>query len=167
MCGAALVPILTVASTVATAAGQVSSGIYASRVASYRAQVAQQNKQLSHEAGADAIIRGQEDQRRLGRDIAQRVGSQEARMAANNTDITFGSAARTIADTKLIGAEDQATLAENIRRQVRGQQIDAYNFESERRAARAEHNSALVATAFGVASTVLGGATQYGKFKTA
>jgi hypothetical protein len=154
-----------IASTVTQAAGQWQSGLYASRMARYKAQVADQNKALEHEAGNDAIVQGQADQRRLGREVASQVGSQTARMAGNNIDITSGSAARTIEDTQMIGAEDSATLSENIRRQVKGYQINAWNFESEKRAAKAEAKQAKVAAAFGVASTVLGGATQLATFK--
>lgn len=159
------VSITLAAATAAQAAGQIQSGLYASRVATYQAKVAQQNKQFARENAADAIVRGQEDQRQLGREIAQRVGSQEARVAANNVDITSGSAARLIGDTRMIGAEDQAALAENIRRQVRSQQMDVWAYESEKRARRSEARQAKTAAAFGAASTILGGASQYAKFK--
>lgn len=156
---------LTLASAAVTATGQLQAGTYAARTARYQAQVAQQNKQIVKDGAADAIVQGQEQQRQLGRDIADRVGSQEARIAANNVDITTGSAARTIADTKMIGAEDQAALSENIRRQVKGMQTDIWNYESETRAKRSEARQAKTAAAFGAASTVLGAATQYAKFK--
>lgn len=145
--------------------GQLQSGLYASQVARNQAQVAEANKQLERESAIDTIAQGQQEQRKLGRDIADQVGSQTARMAANNVDITTGSAARTIEDTKMIGREDQATLSENIRRQVKGYQINAFNYESEARAAKAEARQAKIGAAFGVASTILGGATQLAKFK--
>jgi hypothetical protein len=154
-----------IAGTAVSSLGQLQSGLYASRMAGYEAKVAQQNKAIAREGALDTIGRGQEDQRRLGRDIAERIGQQTARMGANNVDLTYGSAARTLDDTRMIGAEDQATMAENTRRQVRSMQTDIWNYESERRAARAEARQAKIATAFGVASTALGGATQYAKFR--
>lgn len=154
-----------VAAAATQAVGQLQAGTYAARTARYSAQVAQQNKALVREGAQDAIVQGQDQQRQLGRDIADRVGSQTARIAANNVDITTGSAARTIADTRMIGAEDQSSLSENIRRQVKGMQIDAWNFESETRARQSEARQAKTAAAFGAASTVLGSATQYAKFK--
>lgn len=153
------------AATATQAAGQLQAGAYASKTARYQAQVAQQNKALAREAGADAIVRGQDEQRKLGRDVAQRVGSQEARLAGNNVDISFGSAARVVEDTRMIGREDADALAENTRREVKGLQIDAWNYESESRAKRAEASQAKTAAVFGAAATVLGGATQYAKFK--
>jgi hypothetical protein len=36
-------------------------------MARYQAQVAEQNKQLTREAAADAIVQGQDQQRQLGR----------------------------------------------------------------------------------------------------
>lgn len=159
--------LLAAGAAVVSAAGQMQAGIYQSRMATYQARVAEQNKRLTREAAADAIVQGQDQQRQLGRDIAARVGSQEARMAANNVDITTGSAARLIEDTRTVGAEDQAALSENIRRQVKGLQIDAWSFESKKRASQAEAKQAPIAAAFGAASTLLGGASQYAKFKAA
>lgn len=162
MCNPAL---LVVAATAVTAAGQWQGALYASRTARYRAQVAEQNKQLAREGAEDAIVQGQEQQRQLGREVAGRVGMQRARMGANNVDLSFGSAARTVDDTKMIGQEDSNALSENIRRQVKSQQIDAWNYESEKRTAKAEAKQAKVAGMFAVGSTLLGGATQYAKFK--
>lgn len=156
---------LTIASAAVTASGQVQGGIYQSQMSRYQAQVAEQNKQLTREGAADAIVQGQEQQRQLGREVAGRVGAQEARMAGNNVDITTGSAARLLDDTRMIGAEDSAAMSENTRRRVKGMQIDAWNYESEKRAAKAEGKQAIVGAAFGAASTLLGGATQYAKFK--
>lgn len=156
---------LGLAATAATAGGQIYSGIYASQQAGYAAQVAQQNKELSRESAQDAIVRGQEEQERLGRETAQRVGSQRARLSGNNVDVGFGSAARVIDDTRNLAEDEANVIAENTRRQVRSFQIDAYGFESERRSALAEKKNAKIATAFGVAGTALGGATQYAKFK--
>lgn len=162
---AALAGPLALAGSAVSAAGTVQAGIYQSQMARYQAQVAEQNKQLTREAAADAIVQGQDQQRQLGREVAARVGAQEARMAGNNVDITTGSAARLISDTQMIGREDSAALAENIRRQVKGLQIDAWSYESKKRAAEAEARQAPIAAAFGAASTLLGGASQYAKFK--
>lgn len=164
MCNPAL---LVVASTAVTMAGQYQSGMYAAGQARYGAKVAEQNKSLEREAASDAIVRGQDEQRKLGREVAGRVGAQEARMAGNNIDITTGSAARVIDDTLMLGREDSAAISENVRRQVRERQINAWNFESEKRAMKAEAKQAKTATYFGMASTALGGATQYSKYKTA
>lgn len=162
MCNPAL---LAVGAAAVTAAGQIQGGIYQSRMSRYQAQVAEQNKQITREAASDAIVQGQEQQRQLGREVAGRVGAQEARMAGNNVDITVGSAARLINDTKMIGREDSTALNENVRRRVKGLQIDAWNYESEKRAAKAEGKQAMVAAGFGAASTLLGAATQYSKFR--
>lgn len=164
MCGPAI-PILMAAGTVMTAAGQLQAGAYASRMARYQGQVADQNKAIAKEGANDAIARGQTEQRQLGREVAQRAGMQEARMGANNVDITQGSAARVLSDTAMIGAEDSAALAENVRRQVKSMQTDIWNYESEKRAKKAEASQAKTASYFAAGSTILGGATQYAKFK--
>ncbi|PQM27680.1 hypothetical protein CVO77_03670 [Sphingopyxis lindanitolerans] len=97
--------------------------------------------------------------------MAGRVGAQEARMAAGNIDITSGSAARVTLDTQMIGAEDSAASSENFRREIRARQMDVWNLEGERRAARAESKQAKIATGFAVASTFLGAAKQYTDFR--
>jgi len=157
--------LLAGGAAIVSAAGQIQGGLYASQMARYEARVANQNKQLAREAAADNIVQGQEQQRQLGRDVAERVGAQEARMAGNNVDITTGSAARLIDDTRMIGREDNAALSENVRRGVKGLQIDAWNYESKKRSARAEGKQAVIAAGFGAASTLLGGAQQYADFK--
>ncbi len=162
---AAVAGPLMIASSLVGAAGAIQQGAYASKVARNQATVAQYNKELSREGAEDAIARGQDDQRKLGREVASRVGSQTARIAANNVDVTTGSAARVIEDTEMLGAEDSAAISENVRRQVRSQQIDAWGFESAKRAAKSEASQAKTAAAFGAASTIMGGASQYAKFK--
>ncbi|HWW56356.1 MAG TPA: hypothetical protein VN047_05640 [Sphingopyxis sp.] len=161
MCNPAL---LAVGAAAVTATGQIQAGIYQSQMSRYQAQVAEQNKQLTRENAADAIVQGQDQQRQLGREVSARVGAQTARMSGNNVDITSGSAARVIDDTRMIGREDSDALNENIRRKVKGLQVDAWNFESRKRASKAEGKQALVAAGFSAASTLLGGATQYAKF---
>lgn len=131
----------------------------------YQAQVAEQNKQIARESSIDAIVQGQDQQRQLGREVSARVGAQTARMAGNNVDITAGSAARLIDDTRMIGREDSSALNENLRRRVKGLQIDAWNYESEKRSSKAEGKQALIAAGFGAASTLMGAASQYSKFK--
>lgn len=157
--------ILALGAAAVSAVGQIQAGIYQSQMSRYEAQVAAQNKDLVREKAMDAIAQGQEQQRQLGREVAARVGAQTARMAGNNIDPTTGSAARVILDTKLIGSEDAAALSENNRRDVRALSIDLWNLESERRAKKAESTQAIVAAGFGAATTLLGGATQYAKFK--
>lgn len=157
--------LLAVAGSVVSAAGQWQGALYASRMARYQAQVADQNKARAHEAAMDTIEAGQDQQRQLGREVAARVGAQTARMAGNNVDVTMGSAARTIADTQMIGREDSDALSRNIAERVKGFQTDIWNFESEKRAAKAEAKQAKTAGTFAVGTTLLGGAAQYAKFR--
>lgn len=166
MCNPALLGPLIIAGAGVSAAGQIQAGIYQSQMSRYQSRVAEQNKQLAREGAIDAIAQGQEQQRQLGREVAARVGAQKARIAGNNVDIASGSAARLIADTMMVGREDSLALDENTRRRVKGLQINAWNYESEKRAAKAEGKQAMVAAGFGAASTLLGGATQYANFRS-
>jgi hypothetical protein len=137
----------------------------AAQSAGYAAKVAQQNKELTKEAASDEIKQGYDQREQLGEDIAKQVGSQKARMSANNIDIGFGNAAMVIDDTLTTGEDDQKALNENINRRVKGFQVDAWNFESETRAQLANKKNAKIATGFNMASTALGGATSYAKYK--
>lgn len=157
---------LTIASTAVAGMGQLQAGAYASRMARYQASVAETNKQRVREGINDTIAQGQEQQRQLGRETAAMIGAQTARMGANNVDVGFGSAARAIGDTAMIGAEDSAALSDNVSRSVRAMASDVWNYESEKRARIAEGKQAKTASYFAAATTALGGATQYAKFKS-
>lgn len=65
----------------------------------------------------------------------------------------------------MIGREDMAALNENVRRQVKSQQISVWNYESEKRSATSETKQSKTAGMFAVGTTLLGGATQYAGFK--
>lgn len=147
--------------TVAQIGGQLYSGVVASQNASYQAQVAGQNRDMANEQAVDAIARGQGEQERHGRDVAQTRGQQIARAAANGVDVSFGSAANMIGDTAELGAEDSQTIADNAYREMRGFEISAANYEAERRSARFAKAQVPWATGLGIAGTVLGSATQF------
>lgn len=158
--------ILALGAAAASAAATFQGGLYQRQMARYQAQIAGQNKDLARESAVDALAQGQDQQRQLGREVAARAGAQVARLAANNVDVTMGSAARQIDDTRMIGREDAAALAENNRRRMQGLQIDVRNYESEKRAARSEGRQAMMGAAFGATTTLLGGAQQYANWRS-
>jgi hypothetical protein len=158
---------LTMAATAVAAMGQGYSALSQNAQEQYSAKVATQNARLENERARDAIERGFTEAQRFQRQSGQEMGAQNAAMAANGIDITFGSAADVRGDTAMFAREDTATIYQNAFREARGYEINSANFLTERQAAKMRGTGALVEGAFGIGSTVLGGATQLSKMKWA
>lgn len=141
------------------------SGIAANQQATYQARIADQNKVMAQNASADALDRGRIAATQQYRHNAALKGEQNAAMAANGVDTSFGSAADLVGDTAMITSQDALTVRENARRESMGYAIEGYNYDAKARGARATAKNALIATAFDVASTALGGASQTSKLK--
>lgn len=129
----------------------------------YQAAVANRNADLANAQARDAMDRGRLDQTKLARQYSQLKGSQQASMAANGIDTSFGSAASVAADTAMLYGEDASTLSMNTVRETKGYEISAANYQSEGVAAKMKGKQAFTQSLFGAASTVLGAASQYSK----
>lgn len=151
---------LTVAATAVAAGGQLYSGMAQRAQGRYESRVAQQNAGIERRAAADAMERGEVEQMRHFRRVAQAAGEQRARQAASGVDVNFGSAADLLSDVRMIGYEDSATIAENTVREARGYEVNAANYVMQGRAARSRGNAAMVGSSINAFSTILGGAKQ-------
>lgn len=149
------------------ALGQGYSALSANTQERYAAKVAYQNARLENERAKDAIERGGEEARRYQKRASQEMGAQNAAMAANGIDITFGTAADVRGDTAMFTREDTATIYDNAYREARGYEINAANFLAERQARKRAATGALVEGGFNILTTALGGATQVSKMTTA
>lgn len=156
---------LIIAGTTVAAAGAGYSALLANAQGKGQAAQAKVNQAEANRSAADAIERGNIEQRNLYRQVSQQKGAQRAAMAANGLDIDFGSAADITADTDMFAREDASALASNTRNEARGYQIQAANFSSQAKSASLAAKGALVKGAFDVGSTILGGAQQYRKAK--
>lgn len=165
MCGPAALPILAIAASAVTAGGQLYAGSAAKQQGKYEQKVANINADRQRAAAADAAIRGETDQLRRYRQLAQSLGAQRAASAANGVDIGFGSALDMQIDTAMIGQEDSRILAENTRREMMGFDINAANYTMQGQAARSRGNAAMTSSIFAAGGTLLGGAQQAGKIK--
>lgn len=165
MCGPAAVIPLAIAATAVTAAGAIYQGNVAAAQGKYEAAVANQNAKMERAASDDARQRGETEQLRHYRRVAQVLGAQRAQLAAGGLDVTFGSAADLQGDTMALGLEDSAIIAENTRREMQGYDISAVNYTAQGRAARMRGNAARVGGYVSAASTILGGASQVGQIK--
>ena len=165
MCDPVSVGVLIVASTAVMAAGQGVSAISTSQQHKYEAKLADSNAKAESQRAIDAIDRGRIESRRYQRKLGQEMGAQNAALAANGIDITFGSAANVRGDTAMFGREDVQAINENARREAMGFDINAVNYLSVAKSSRKQATGAIVQGAFGVASTVLGGATQFASYR--
>lgn len=159
---AAAVP-LAIASSVASAAGQIVSGQQANAQAKYEAAVAKQNAQQSVDAYRD--YRGpdgtaQSERTQFWRKVGNIKGQNIAAMAANGIDVNVGSAERLQEDTQTAANEDFSNLASNQMQKEKGYLIDASNYTSEAKAARMRGKSAVIGSYFGAATSLLGGLSQ-------
>lgn len=157
---------LIIASTVVASAGAGYSALMANAQAKGQANQAKANQAEANRSAADAIERGNIDQKQHYRRVSQQMGAQRAAMAANGIDIGFGSALDLVGDTAMYGEEDANALARNSRNDVRAFQIQGANFANEAKSAKLAAKGALVKGAFDVGSTILGGAQQYRKAQT-
>ena len=155
-----LLPALAIAGGVMQGAGALMGGMQANQQGKYESRVAKANAALEVESAHESFEAGKDERRQFWRDVGQKRGQQIAGMAANGIDLGFGAGIRTIEDTNMLANEDAAVLYKNIEQRTRGHQINANNFVSEAKAARARGKSALVGSIFGAASSVLGGVTQ-------
>lgn len=164
MCGPAI-PALALGAAALSAAGTMTSAISSAQQSRYQAKIADRNASLASAQAIDALERGRIADVRRGRQLSQVQGAQTAAMAANGIDTAFGSALNVAQDTAMIGAEDSSIAARNVIKEVQGFDIDGSNFRAEASAKRSAAKGAIVAGAFGAASTILGGASQYGDLK--
>jgi|GEM_PF-4134276 len=104
---------LTLIAAGLSAGSQIAGGIAARRTA--RDTIAEGNR-----LATDARDRGLETERNYSLDLAQLVGQQRTGMAAQGVDLTQGSAAGVLSDTKTIGEMDIATIRANVAREARG-----------------------------------------------
>lgn len=156
---------LALAAAGVSTVGKGVSAIQTAAMDRYQARVADQNARLSDEQARDALDRNKVDAQRLYRKIGQTAGQQTAAMAANGIDLSSGSALQVQQDTSAIGAEDVAQLYKSGAQEERGYEISAANDRAKAQGARQAATGALVSGAFDVASTVLGGVSQYKKLK--
>lgn len=157
------VSITLIAATAVTAGGQLYQASAVNQQSKYEQAVANQNATLEERSRRDAISRGEIDQARHYRRLAQALGEARVRNSAAGLDVGFGSAANLEDDISLIGYEDSATLAENTRREVMGYDINAANYRMEGQAARMKGKAAKTAGYFAAGGTILSGASQVAK----
>jgi hypothetical protein len=132
----------------------------------YEQKIAERNAELEERSRRDAISRGESEQMRHYRKLAQALGEARVKSSAAGLDVSFGSAADLESDIALIGYEDSATIAENTMKEVQGYDINAANYRAEGKAARMRGKQAQTAGYISAAGTLLSSASQIGQMNT-
>ena len=117
----------TAASTYTNYRAQRSAANAAESEAAHRARIAGINADLADAQAADASVRGEQEAARFRGQVRSLVGSQRAGLAAQGIEVNDGSAAAVQDEAVRLGAEDEATLRNNARREAWGFKVDAYN----------------------------------------
>ena len=120
---------------------------------------------MEERSRADAISRGETDQLRHYRRVAQSLGEARVSNSAAGLDVSFGSASNLENDIALMGYEDSGTIAENTRREVMGYDVSAINQRTQGKAARMQGKAAQTAGYIGAAGTLLSASSQVAKKK--
>lgn len=162
-----LMMALTIGSTLLGAAGQIQQGNAAASAAKYNAQVAEMNATLSDRKAKDALERGKIEEQNKRQEIAQLKGRQQASMAANGVDLSFGSPLDTIVDTAVLGELDALTVRRNANREAYDYEVQAVNGRADATLSRMNAKAAKTGGYLGAVGTVLGGAGKaYGDYRT-
>ncbi len=164
MC-APVLPALAIASSVISAGGQVMAGKQAKAQAKHEARMAQANAALEIESAHESFLSGKDERLEFWRKIGQVKGQQRASMAANNIEVDTDTAGRVQDDTAMLADEDAKRLYKNIEQRTRGSYINASNFVTEAKAARARGKSAMISSVIGAVGTLMGGASQAAQLK--
>jgi len=152
---------LAIIGTTVAAAGSGVTAMQAYSQQKYQQKVADANAKLEDAAAADAIARGKVDRQNYMREASQAAGAQRAAMAANGIEVGFGSALTMRQDTAEAVERDAMTISANSEREAAGFDRQAGNYRAQAAASGQAASGALVSGAFGVGSTLLGGAQQY------
>jgi hypothetical protein len=162
---AAAIPALMLAGTAVTAAGALYGGLAVNAQARTAAKVAGMNERAEADRVRDTLERGALEHRQLDRQYGQIGGQQRAAMAANGTDLSYGSADLTQQDTSMLHMEDKQALTRNTYLEVRGLDMGMANYRAQRSAAKAQGRSALIGSIFSTGGSLLSGASQYGEWR--
>lgn len=153
-----LMTALTIGSTLLGAAGQIQQAQASASASKYNAQVADMNAKISERRAKDAIQRGAVEEQKKRQQVQQVLGKQQAAMAANGVDITFGSPLDTLVDTSVLGELDALTIRTNTYREAYEYRVDAANKRSSATLDRMNAKAATTGGYLAAAGTILGGA---------
>lgn len=136
---AAWLSVISTATAVASAAASTAIGVTSSiqqsksqqAMYNYQAKVAKQNKEIAEQNAATERQQGIEEERLQRYKTIQKVGAQQAAMAANGIDVTQGTALDVIEDTSTMGELDALQTRYNYERRAQAYEAEAGNFQNQ------------------------------------
>lgn len=136
MCDLGITALVTsvVATALSTTMGVVSSvqqGKAAQAEANYQAAVARNNAKIAQSNADQKRQEGIEEARMQRIKTLQKVGSQQAAMAANGIDVSSGTALDVIEDTSAMGELDALTTRYNYETKAQAYEHEADNFNNQ------------------------------------
>lgn len=159
MCAVAAIPyIIAAVGTAAATAYQIKAN---NQAAKYQQGVADQNAKLDKIQASNALAQGsyEADQARIRGDLQR--GQQIATLAANNVDVTTGSAADILGDTAMFTEQDKRQAQVNAAMKAYGYSIDELNQKGAGDfaawSAKTSNTGALIKGVSGIAGDVYGG----------
>lgn len=120
---------------------------------SYQRQQGYLNAQLLEQQAQDATERGRADAATARRGTNATAGSQKVALAAQGLDLSEGSAAETIEQTRAVGAVQEMNIKTNAWREAWGYKTQAIN-------ERAEGDMAAIAAKGAAKQTLIAGGMQ-------
>lgn len=139
---------LMAAGTLLKAGGELQAGAENKRIAD-------KNAQMADYAAIDAEKRGSATASLARMKAGKMVSTQRALTGASGMDVSKGSPQQVMDETQAMGELDAQTIKNNAAREAWGYRTQGADF-------RAQGEAAQKASQFGAASTVLGGAMDFG-----
>jgi hypothetical protein len=132
-------------------AGQAAkqAGEHQQEAANSQADLTDTNADTSTAQAEDAIARGAEEESRFRTQVRGAIGSQRAQIAANNIDVSYGSAVDVQADAAQLGELDALTVRTNAAREAWGYNVQAADLHARAAIQRKEGINAAEAGAQG------------------
>lgn len=162
-----LVTALTVGSTLIGGMGAVQQAQATAASNRYNAQVQDMNATLSERQAKDALERGADEEQRKRQQVQALLGQQQAAMAANGVDMSFGSPLDHLVDTSVMGELDALTIRTNSARESYDYRVQAVNQRAGATMNRMSADAALTGGYLDAMGTILGGASKaYTSYKT-
>ena len=159
--------VATILSTAISAAGAIQQANAQADAANYQAKVQENNAKIAEFKARDAVVRGNEEQKKQRQHTAQVAAKQRAAQAANGIDTTYGSALDAAIDTAMLGELDALTVQSNSYREAYDHKIDATNERAGAELSRMEARNAKKAGFLNAAGTLVGGfGKAYGQYKS-
>lgn len=158
--------ILTIGAAITGGIGQIQAANADAEARRYNAKVSEMNAELSRRRAKDAAERGARDEQRKRQEIAAIKGKQQAALAANGVDLSFGSPLDMIVDTAMLGELDALTVRRNAANESYDYLVQAENGRADAVLNRMNADAAQTGGYLAAAGTLLGGASDaYSQYK--